>query len=178
LRRQADPAEADLRTRSRAQLTQTWMDLRPDRPLPVRDWGITPYARLAWLRLHRPGLQESGSLAAVSLLPQTDQRWVSHLGVRLQRQWSTVHGPAVLAADVGVQSHWGDQSLSSLQFYNADPGRRFDAASPPLTRHSLRLDIGIHAPVARHARLKLAYTGQYGAQQRQHGVWLGVSIAI
>jgi hypothetical protein len=178
LHRQADPAEAHLRTRSQAQLTQAWIDLRPDLSLAMRDWAITPYARLAWLRLHRPGLRESGSLAAVSLSPQTDSRWVSHLGVQFRRQWSTVHGPAVLAADVGVQSHWGGQGLSSPQFYNADPDRRFGAASPPLTRHSLRLDIGVHAPVTRHARMKLAYTGQYGAQQRQHGVWLGVSIAI
>ncbi|TAN25451.1 MAG: autotransporter outer membrane beta-barrel domain-containing protein [Castellaniella sp.] len=178
LHRQADPAEADLRTRSQAQLTQAWIDLRPDLPLAMRDWGVTPYTRLAWLRLHRPGLQESGSLAAVSLSPQTDQRWVSHLGVQIQRQWSTEHGPAVLAADVGVQSHWGNRSLNSRQAYNADPDRWFDVASPPLARHSLRLDIGVHAPVTRHARLKLAYTGQYGAQQRQHGVWLGVSIAI
>lgn len=178
LTRHADPFEADLRSRAHAQLTQTWVDLRPDRPLPVKDWGITPYARVAWLRLHRPGLRESGSLAAVSLLPQIDQRWVSHLGVQFRRQWSTAHGPAVLAADVGVQSHWGGQRLSSPQLYTADPGRQFDAASPPLTRHSLRLDVGVHAPVMRDARLKLAYTGQYGIQQRQHGVWLGVSIAI
>jgi hypothetical protein len=178
LRRQADPAEADLRTRSHAQLTQIWMDLRPGQPLPMQDWGLTPYGRLAWLRLHRPNVWESGRLAAVSLAPQTDQRWVSHLGVQFQRQWDTAHGPAILNVDAGVQSHWGGRSLGSPQAYRADPGQWFDAASPPLTRHALRLDVGVRAPIARHAQVRLAYTGQYGAQQRQHGVWLGVSIAI
>jgi outer membrane autotransporter protein len=159
-------------------LTQAWVDLRPDQPWQVRDWGIAPYARLAWLRLHRPGVRESGSFAAVSLAPQTDQRWVSHLGVRFQRQWPTTHGPAVLAVDAGMQSHWGGRSLHSSQAYQADPDRRFDAAGRPLTRHTLRLDVGVRAPIARHAQVKLAYTGQYGAQQRQHGVWVGVSVPI
>lgn len=178
LRRQADPAEADLRSRAGAHLTQAWVDLRPDRPRPMRDWGIAPYARLAWLRLHRPSVRESGSLAAVSLASQTDQRWVSHLGVQFQRQWPTTHGPAVLAVDAGMQSHWGGRSLHSPQAYQADPDRRFDAAGRPLTRHTLRLDVGVRAPITRHARVRLAYTGQYGTQQRQHGVWVGVSVAI
>lgn len=179
LRRQADPAEADLRSRARAQMTQIWADVRPAQPMHVTgDWGLTPYARLAWLRLTRPGIQESGSLAAVTLQPQTDQRWVSHLGVQFQRQWSAEHGPAVLSVATGIRSHLGSRVLHSPQAYRADPDRPFGAASPPLTRHALQLDIGVHAPVARNVRVGLAYTGQYGARQQQHGVWLGVSVSI
>ena len=42
-------------------------------------------------------------------------------------------------------------------------------------RTALSLDLGVQAPVARRTNAVLAYTGQHGGGQRQHGIWLGVS---
>ncbi|HEX7386909.1 MAG TPA: autotransporter outer membrane beta-barrel domain-containing protein [Castellaniella sp.] len=176
--RKADPGEAPLRTRSRAQLTQGWLEARSDQPVPVGDWGWTPYARVAWLQLSRAAASEAGSLAAVTLDPRREQRWVSHVGMQWQRHFDTAHGPARLIADLGVQSHGGPRGLESSQSYCADPGQTWRVSSPPGSRHAVNLNLGVDAPVARNARLTLAYGGQYAPRQVQHGVWLGVSIAV
>src|SRR5690606_32519204 len=124
--------------------------------------------------LHRLAVHESGGLAAVALDARTDQRWMGQLGVRIQRAWSTPQGDARMILDLGVRHLWGGSTLSSPQAYRADPGRRFEAEGLLVPRHALRLDLGVQAPVARHARAVLAYTGRHGGGQMQHGLWLGV----
>ncbi|MGB6008147.1 autotransporter domain-containing protein [Castellaniella sp.] len=176
--RQADPAESALSSRARAVLTQLWADIRPAQPLPVGDWGITPWARAAWLRLHRPATRENGGMAAVALDAQTDQRWLTRLGILAERRWPAPQGEARLFAQAGVRSLWGGRALHSPQAYRADPGASFDAAGLPIARHTLQLDLGVHAPISRQAAVTLAYTGQHGGGQMQHGVWLGVSITL
>ncbi|MFC4296749.1 autotransporter domain-containing protein [Castellaniella hirudinis] len=174
LDRQADPAESPLRSRPAARLSQAWLHVQPETPIPLGSWQLTPYARMVWLRLHRPAVDEHGGLAAVSLDAQTDQRWIGQLGIHLQRPWATPHGDALMRLDLGVRRLWGGSTLSSPQAYRADPARRFEAEGLPLPRHALRLDLGVQAPVARRIHVTLAYTGQHGAGQMQHGVWLGV----
>jgi len=174
IRRQADPAESPLRSRPAARLTQAWLRVQPETPLPVGAWQLTPYAQAVWLRLHRPAVHERGGLAAVALDARTDQRWMGRLGVRIQRAWSTPQGDALMNLDLGVRRLWGGSTLSSPQAYRADPGRRFEAEGLPVPRHVLRLDLGVQAPIARRVQVTLAYTGQHGGGQMQHGVWLGV----
>lgn len=175
LQRRPDPGELPLRVRARAGLTQLWLEAKPDAPLPVGPVTFTPYAQLAWLRLHRPSLQENGSLAAAHLAARTDTRWVSLLGVRLQERWATAQGDAVLTVDAGLRSLWGPRTLPGSQAYRADPGVVFDVRSPLMPRHALQLALGVDAPVARGTRLAFAYTGQHGGGSRQHGAWLGVT---
>ncbi len=174
LRRQADPAESSLRSRSEARLSQVWLHAQPETSIPLGSWQLTPYARMVWSRLHRPAVHESGGLAAVSLDAQTDQRWIGQLGVQVQRPWATPHGDALMSLNLGVRRLWGGSTLTSPQAYQADPARRFEAAGLPLPRHALRVDLGVQAPVAQRVHVTLAYTGQHGGGQMQHGVWLGV----
>ncbi|CAM5205871.1 hypothetical protein CDEF62S_06104 [Castellaniella defragrans] len=176
LNRQPDALETPLRTRAQAQLTQLWGEARPQPLVLASDTQLAPYARLAWLRLRRPGVQEDGSLAAVTLPAQTDQRWVSHLGLQARHQWPTPHGNAVATADLGVQSLWGPRTVDSPQAYNADPGQWFHDYSPASARHTATLKLGVHASIARRTRLRMAYTGQYSRRQQQHGVWLGAGV--
>ncbi|WP_323024122.1 autotransporter outer membrane beta-barrel domain-containing protein [Castellaniella sp.] len=174
IRRQADPAESPLRSQPAARLTQAWLHVQPDMPVNPGAWQLTPYARAVWLRLHRPAVDESGGLAAVALDARTDRRWVGQLGVRVERPWPTSHGDALMTLDLGVRRLWGGSTLSSPQAYRADPGRRFEAEGLPVPRHALHLDLGVQAPIARRVQVTLAYTGQHGGGQVQHGVWLGV----
>ncbi|WP_368647869.1 autotransporter domain-containing protein [Castellaniella ginsengisoli] len=175
LDRQADPEDATLRSRTDARLVQAWLHVQPERPVPLGSWQLTPYARAVWLRLHRPAAEESGGLAAVALDENTDRRWMGQLGVQVRRPWSTRHGDALMALELGVRRLWGGSALASHQAYRADPQRRYEVEGLPLPRHVLRLDLGVQAPVARSARIGFAYTGQHGAGQRQHGMWLGVT---
>lgn len=175
LHRQADPAEPALRSRPEARLSQAWLHVQPATSMmPLGAWHLSPYAQATWLRLHRPAVHESGGLAAVTLDAQTDQRWIGQLGVQVQRAWPTPHGDALMSLNLGVRRLWGGSTLTSPQAYQADPARRFEAGGLPLPRHALRADLGVQAPVARHVQVVLAYTGQHGGGQMQHGVWLGV----
>jgi subtilase-type serine protease len=174
LSRQADPAESPLRSRPTARLTQVWLHVQPDMPVNPGAWQLTPYVQATWLRLHRPAVHESGGLAAVVLDARTDHRWMGQLGVRIQRAWFTPQGDARMILDLGVRRLWGGSTLSSPQAYRADPGRRFEAGGLPVPRHVLRLDLGVRAPIARRVQIMLAYTGQHGGGQMQHGLWLGV----
>ncbi|MGB3423206.1 MAG: autotransporter outer membrane beta-barrel domain-containing protein [Castellaniella sp.] len=174
LHRQADPAEPALRSRPEARLSQAWLHVQPAMPMPLGAWHLSPYAQATWLRLYRPAAHESGGLAAVSLDAQTDQRWIGQLGVHIQRAWATPHGDALMSLNLGVRRLWGGSTLSSPQAYRADPARRFEAEGLPLPRHALRLDLGVQAPIARRVHVTLAYTGQHGGGQMQHGVWLGL----
>ncbi|WP_322998806.1 autotransporter outer membrane beta-barrel domain-containing protein [Castellaniella sp.] len=176
--RQADPAESALSSRARAVLTQLWADARPTQPLPVGDWAITPWARIAWLHLRRPAAEENGGMAAVALGAQTDRRWLTQLGIRAERRWPAPHGDARMFAQAGVRSLWGGRVLHSPQAYRADPGVSSDATGLPYARHALQLDVGVQAPVSQRASVTLVYTGQHGGGQMQHGVWLGVSVAL
>ncbi|MGB6241421.1 MAG: autotransporter domain-containing protein [Castellaniella sp.] len=176
--RQADPAESALNARARAALTQLWVDIRPTPPLALGDWAATPWARTAWLHLRRPAVQETGGLAAVALDAQTDQRWLTQLGIQVERRWPVPPGDARLFAQAAVRSLWGGNTFSSPQVYRADPDRWFDVPGLPMARHVGQLDIGVHAPISRQASATLAYTGQHGGGQMQHGVWLGVSMVL
>jgi uncharacterized protein with beta-barrel porin domain len=120
-------------------------------------------------------MQESGGLAAVALDAETDRRWLGKLGIRVERPWPAPHGEARMTLDLGVRRLWGGSNLSSSQAYRADPGQHFKAKGLPLPRYALSLDLGVQAPVARRTNAVLAYTGQHGGGQRQHGIWLGVS---
>jgi outer membrane autotransporter protein len=173
--RQADPADATLRSRPAARLLQAWLHVQPLMPVPMGSGQLRPYVQAVWLRLHRPAADESGGLAAVALDADTDRRWMGQLGVQVRRPWSTRHGDALMTLDLGVRRLWGGSALTSHQAYRADPGRRFEAEGPPLPRHVLRLDLGVRAPVARRVQVALAYTGQHGGGQMQHGLWLGVT---
>ncbi|WP_368639844.1 autotransporter outer membrane beta-barrel domain-containing protein [Castellaniella ginsengisoli] len=175
LSRQADPDEPSLRSRPAARLSQAWAQVAPERPLALGAWQWMPYAQVVWLRLHRPAVKESGGLAAVALEAAADRRWLGQVGVRIGRPWATPHGEARMTLELGVRHLWGGTVPSSVQAYRADPGRQFEAGGLPLPRHALRLDLGVQAPVARSARIGFAYTGQHGAGQRQHGMWLGVT---
>lgn len=172
--RQADPADATLRSRPAARLFQAWLQVQPERPFPLGSWQLAPYAQVVWLRLHRPAVEESGGLAAVTLGAGTDRRWMGQLGVQIRRSWAARHGDALMTLDLGVRRLWGGSPLASHQAYRADPGRRFEVEGPPLPRYVLRLDLGVQAPVARRIQVALAYTGQHGGGQMQHGLWLGV----
>lgn len=174
LDRQADPAEPVLRSRPVARLSQAWLQIQPDRPMALSAWRLTPYVRAVWLRLRRFALHEEGGLAAVELEARTDRRWLGQLGVRIQRSWSTGHGEARMTLNLGMRRLWGGAALSSRQAYRGDRGRRFEVEGLPLPRHVLRLDLGMSAPVARRVRVELAYTGEHGGGQMQHGMWLGV----
>ncbi|CAM5785119.1 autotransporter outer membrane beta-barrel domain-containing protein [Castellaniella caeni] len=172
----ADPA---LHSRARATLTQAWLDVRPTQPLALGNWGITPWARGAWLHLRRPAVAETqSSLAAVTLPAQTDARWLTQLGVQAQRRWDTTAGEAVAEAALSLRRLWGSRALHSPQAYQADPGQRFDAQGLPATRHALQLDVGVQAPISPRATVILAYTGQTGGGQLQHGAWLGIRLAL
>jgi len=149
--------------------------MEPEKSFALGSWRWMPYAQAAWLRLHRPAVQESGGLAAVTLDAETDRRWLGKLGIRVERPWLTPHGEARMTLDLGGRRLWGGSNLSSSQAYRADPGQHFKAKGLPLPRHALSLDLGVQAPVARRTNAVLAYTGQHGGGQRQHGIWLGVS---
>ncbi|WP_323017830.1 autotransporter outer membrane beta-barrel domain-containing protein [Castellaniella sp.] len=176
--RQADPAESALISRAHATLTQSWANIRPTQPLSAGDWAFIPWARAAWLHLQRPAIREKTGMAAVTLAAQTDQRWLTQLGIQAERRWPTSYGDARLFAQAGVRSVWGGRGLHGRQTYQADPGTPFDVAGLPMGRDALSLDIGVHAPVHPRASVTLAYTGQHGGGQMQHGVWLGVGIAL
>ncbi|GAA0236441.1 hypothetical protein GCM10009125_26680 [Castellaniella daejeonensis] len=175
LSRQADPSEAALHSRPAARLAQAWAHMEPKEPFALSSWQWMPYAQAAWLRLHRPAVQESDGLAAVTLDAETDRRWLGKLGIRVERLWPTPHGEARMTLDLGVRRLWGGSDLSSSQSYRADPGQHFKAKGLPLPRYALSLDLGVQAPVAWRTHAVLAYTGQHGGGQRQHGIWLGVS---
>lgn len=178
LDRQADPADSALRSRTQAVLIQLWADVRPAQPLPAGDLSVTPWARAAWLHLRRPAIQENSGMAAVSLDAQTDRRWLSQLGILAERRWAAPHGDAWMFAQAGVRSLWGGRVLHSPQAYRSDPGASFDAVGQPMARHALLLDLGVQAPVSQRAAVTLAYTGQHGGGQMQHGMWLGMSVAL
>ena len=176
--RQVDPAESRLHSRPTATLSQAWLQVQPDVPLAAGDWALTPYVQAVWLRLHRPGVHESGGLAAVDLDNQTDQRWMGQLGVQVLRPWATPHGDALMRLDLGVRRLWGGTRLSSPQTYQADPAQRFESQGLPLPRYALRLDLGVQAPIARGVQVGLAYTGQHGGGQMQYGAWLGMRVGF
>jgi uncharacterized protein with beta-barrel porin domain len=80
-----------------------------------------------------------------------------------------------MTLDLGVRRLWGGSTLTSHQAYRADPGRRFEVEGLPLPRHVLSLGLGVQAPVARRVQVALAYTGQHGDGQMQHGLWVGMT---
>src|SRR5690606_1935314 len=144
--RQADLDDATLRSRTEARLVQAWLQVQPERPVPLGSWQLTPYAQAVWLRLHRPAAEESGGLAAVALDASTDRRWMGQWGVQVRRPWSTRHGDALMTLDLGVRRLWGGSALASHQVYRADPQRHYEVEGLPLPRHVLRLDLGVEAP--------------------------------
>lgn len=166
-------------TRPQARLTQLWGEIRLRNALPVPGgWGLTPSAQLTWLRLTRPSYGEGGSLAATELVAQTERRWLSHLGLTADRPVPTRYGDAMISVHAGLQTLWGSRTLQSPQSYRHDPGTVFQAASLPMARHTLRLDVGIDAPLSRRSRLGFAYSGQAGGGTTQHGAWLNLTVAL
>src|SRR5690606_26385975 len=123
-------------------------------------------------------MRESEGLAAVGLPAVADSRWLTQLGVRAGRRWPGAHGDAQLRVQASLRSLWGGDALSSPQTYLAEPAVVRHAPGLPMVRHALQLDAGVQAPLSSRARLTLAYTGQIGGGQMQHGAWLGLQATL
>lgn len=178
IHRRADASEPYLDSRAQAVLNQAWVDIRPSAPADQGRWALIPWARTAWLHVHRAAVQESEGLAAVRLPAVSDSRWLTQLGLRAGRHWPGTHGDAQLQVQASLRSLWGGDALSSPQAYLAEPAVTRHAPGLPMARHALQLDAGVQAPLSPRARLTLAYTGQVGGGQLQHGAWLGLRAAL
>lgn len=170
--------EAALHSRARARLSQLWLQLRPSHGWALGDWEIAPWGRLVWLHLNRDAYAETGGLAATQLPATTVVRTLGQLGLRAQRLWPGPYGDAQMFAQASLRTLWGDTTLSSPQAYRAEPDVLRQASGLPLARHAWQLDLGVQAPISQRATVNLAYTGQRGAGMWQHGVWLGVRVAL
>src|SRR5690606_17895195 len=84
---------------------------------------LTPFAGLAWQRLHTPGYQESGGIAALRGEGQNLQTTTTTLGLRAQHQLDTKHIKGTVRATAAWEHGFGDMQARVSQAF--DGGQLF-----------------------------------------------------
>ncbi|MBB1594644.1 autotransporter outer membrane beta-barrel domain-containing protein [Achromobacter sp. UMC46] len=131
---------------------------------------LEPYAGVAWAGQRTRSFAESGGSAALSGASQTDNTTTTTLGVRARQELlvGTVRGS--VTGGLGWRHAFGDvRPASRLAF---DTGDSFTVAGAPIARDAALVEAGLNATVGRNATLALAYSGQFGAGNRDHGATL------
>lgn len=125
--------------------------------------SVTPYAGLAWTRLHSDGFDEQGGAGfALRLRSASLQRTTALAGVRGERQWShwSLRGYAEWQQAVSAQNPTLQASFTA-----------FDSWSPlsaaVLPRRSMLAGVAAETWLGRHSQLSFGYDQRWGGQPGQ-----------
>ncbi|MFY0477189.1 autotransporter family protein [Achromobacter marplatensis] len=131
---------------------------------------LEPYAGVAWAGRRTRSFSESGGSAALSGASQAANTTTATLGVRGRQEMLLGTVRASVTAGLGWRHAFGDVLPATRMAFDA--GDSFSVAGAPIARDAALLDVGLNAAVGRNATLGLAYSGQFGGGNRDHGAAL------
>jgi outer membrane autotransporter protein len=172
--------EQSLHSRYRGRTTQLFGELSVgglQSALAASD--TEPFARLEWVRASMDGFAEQGGRAALDVAAARPSVLLTTLGLRMTRRVQTNEGTAQLQGVLAWRHASGTvQSLSRQTFRDGAGQPAFESEGQPLARSALQLELGMSAPLMKHARLSMGYAGQYASRMQDHGARLHLAIAF
>ncbi|HEY9281751.1 MAG TPA: autotransporter domain-containing protein [Eoetvoesiella sp.] len=172
--------EDSLSSRYRARSTQVFTEVAlggpGGRPFAM---AVEPFVRFAWVHADIQGFTERGGDAALTVSPSGASVLFSVAGLRMTRNMDTQNGVVELQAQLAWRHASGTvQSLSRQRFHGSVPGSAFGSEGQPIARNAGQLQLGMNAPLAKNARLGVAYAGHYARRLQDHGVRLSLAVAF
>lgn len=129
---------------------------------------IEPYVGLAWINLRSQGFDETGGAAALHGDSRTDSVSTMTLGLRGKTTVNVGRQTATLTAGLGWRLAGGDVNPERRLAFIQGNGAAFNVAGAPIARNSAVVDLGAEMAVGKNAALGLAYSGQFGAGNRDN----------
>ncbi|CUJ47077.1 autotransporter domain-containing protein [Achromobacter xylosoxidans] len=133
---------------------------------------IEPFVGLAWSNLRTKGFTESGGSAALTGQKDSTTLTTSSLGLRGMTDFSLGKAEGRLVAAGGWRRAFGDLNPDARLAF--DGGQVFTVAGTPIARNVGFGEVSLDLAVSRSASVTLAYSGQFGAGNRDHSGSLGV----
>ncbi|MFY3705842.1 autotransporter domain-containing protein [Achromobacter dolens] len=133
---------------------------------------IEPFVGLAWSNLRTKGFTESGGSAALTGQKDSTTLTTSSLGLRGMTDFSLGRAEGKLVAAGGWRRAFGDLNPDARLAF--DGGQIFTVAGTPIARNVGFGEVSLDLAISRSASVTLAYSGQFGAGNRDHSGSLGV----
>lgn len=133
---------------------------------------IEPFVGLAWSNLRTRGFTESGGSAALTGQKDSTTLTTSSLGLRGMTDFSLGRAEGKLVAAGGWRRAFGDLNPEARLAF--DGGQVFTVAGTPIARNVGFGEVSLDLAISRSASVTLAYSGQFGAGNRDHSGSLGV----
>lgn len=131
---------------------------------------LEPYAGAAWAGQRSRAFRESGGSAALSGESQTTHTTTTTLGLRARHDLALGTTQGALTGGLGWRHAFGDiKPVARMAF---DAGDAFTVAGAPIARNAALVEVGLDAAVGRNATVGLAYAGQFGSGNQDHGATL------
>lgn len=149
--------------------------------------GVTPFARLSWIRSELGGFAETGGPAALNVQPSSMTGWISTVGIRAETSVQAsfagmAPGTGTGAGTLYAQLAWhraGPASAESTQsFRDSATQTRFTSQGLSPVRQSWSLQVGLDARVGKTTDIGFAYQGRFGRGLRDQGMGGWVRIAF
>lgn len=129
---------------------------------------IEPYVGLAWINLRSQGFDETGGAAALHGDSRTDSVSTMTLGLRGKTTVNVGRQTATLTAGLGWRLAGGNVNPERRLAFIQGNGAAFNVAGAPIARNAAVVDLGAEMAVGKNAALGLAYSGQFGAGNRDN----------
>ncbi|WP_068829494.1 autotransporter outer membrane beta-barrel domain-containing protein [Pseudomonas sp. BMS12] len=158
-----------------AETTQVFAEL--GYALQLGELRLEPFAGLAHVEVDSDDFREHGGIAALSVEGEDDSADYASLGLRAMAPLGDIAGqPLTLQTSLAWQHAFdepGDESHFGLAGYDG-----FSVQGAPVAQDSALAQVGLNLQLAPQASLDLGYSGQFGDNNSDHGVRLGLNIAF
>jgi outer membrane autotransporter protein len=145
--------------------------------LPFATVALEPFAGLAHVELDSDSFHEHGGLAALSAEQQDDSISYSTLGLRAAAPLGQVAGlPLSLHSSLAWQ-HAFDRPANDSQL-GLVGYQHFSVEGAPVAQDSALVQVGLDLQLAPQANLQLGYAGNFGDDNRENGLRLGLHVTF
>ncbi len=127
---------------------------------------LEPFANLAYINLDTDGFGESGGASALSGNSGTDDVTLTTLGLRWSAEVGNMDRPATFSGMLGWRHAIGDLTPSSRFAFSS--GSPFVIEGVSLPRDTAVLEASLSAQIAKTARVKLSYSGEFAHSFAAH----------
>lgn len=139
--------------------------------------ALEPYAGLAHLLLETDGFSETGGEAALSAAGTSGSTTFATLGLRGETALALGGAAKItLTGDIGWRHAFGDTAPDTHMTFAG--GNVFTVAGMPVDEDVLIVETGITMALENGATLGFSYSGQIGADSRDHGLMARIGITF
>lgn len=130
--------------------------------------AVEPFVNLAYVHLSTNSFTEQGGAAALNVQSDNSSTTFSTLGARASSSFAVSGIDVTARGTLGWRHAWGSVTPTSVVAFSGSSA--FGVGGVPVARDMAVIDVGLEAPIAKHATVGVSYSGQFGGGAQDNGI--------